>query len=114
MFESTIGRLIPGDAKTKCPPFALPDVIKGDTDDAARALTVAKRNAPYAQRLHAGGGTAPYAWTTLRGDMPPGLVISSDGLIGGTPTEAGAWEFTLSVKDSNGATNSARFTIVVE
>ena len=40
-------------------------------------------------QISATGGTAPYAFT-WRGDLPPGLSLSSTGLISGTPTTKGS------------------------
>ncbi len=52
-------------------------------------------------------GVAPYTWTVTSGSMPPGLslIAGSQGLsdiIGGTPTAAGDYNFTLNVADSSG------------
>ncbi len=41
--------------------------------------------------------------------LPPGLSISSAGLISGTPTTAGTYSVTVAAKDSTGATGSATF-----
>ena len=42
--------------------------------------------------------------------LPPGLSISSAGLISGTPTTAGTYSVTVAAKDSTGATGSATFS----
>ncbi|MBW8806470.1 MAG: cellulose binding domain-containing protein [Catenulisporales bacterium] len=42
--------------------------------------------------------------------LPPGLSISSSGLISGTPVAAGAFAPTVTVTDPTGATGSATFT----
>lgn len=56
---------------------------------------------PYAtQTLSATGGLgAPYAFSLASGDMPPGLTLSSAGVIEGTPTKAGTYPITVSVDD---------------
>jgi hypothetical protein len=51
----------------------------------------------------AAGGVAPYAWswTAAAGfSLPPGLAMTSTGLISGTPTSAGNYSVTVTVKDS--------------
>jgi len=48
------------------------------------------------------GGEAPYFWGLASGEMPPGLALSSNGLMTGTPDGAGTFEFTLKAFD-NGA-----------
>jgi hypothetical protein len=50
----------------------------------------------------ASGGTAPYTWSAT--GLPPGLTMSSTGVLSGTPTIAGNWNITFNVTDSTGAT----------
>jgi hypothetical protein len=58
--------------------------------------------------VQATGGTAPYTWTTSAGTFPPGLNLnSSNGEISGTPTAAGTFNFTIQVKDSATAPQTA-------
>lgn len=57
------------------------------------------RNEPYSQTLEATGGTKPYTWTATR-DLPPGLTLSSDGVLSGTPTECWHWVFDIHVRDA--------------
>jgi predicted extracellular nuclease len=61
--------------------------------------------------LSASGGTAPYTWTAT--GLPPGLAISSDGIISGTPAAAGTSSVTVTATDSTGANGSATFTFQV-
>jgi hypothetical protein len=56
---------------------------------------------PYSATLGASGGTPPYAWSLISGTLPIGLSLSSDGVISGTPTVAGASNFTVQVQDSS-------------
>ena len=48
------------------------------------------------------GGIPRFKWMLSRGSLPPGLSLSEDGLISGTPTEKG--EFPLVIFLSDGST----------
>jgi hypothetical protein len=48
------------------------------------------------------GGEQPYFWGLAEGEMPPGLMLASNGLMTGTPDAAGTFAFTLKAFD-NGA-----------
>ena len=58
------------------------------------------------------GGTPPYTWSST-GTLPPGMSLSPNGMLTGTPTTLGSYSFTVQVKDANGVTYSAPFTIQV-
>jgi large repetitive protein len=58
----------------------------------------------YSQTLTASGGIAPYTFGLASGTLPPGLTLSSSGLISGTPTQSGPHTFTVSVTDSTPVT----------
>ena len=75
-------------------------------------LPPAELNTPYVATLEAVGGTPPYTWSVASGSLPPGLSLSSDGTITGTPIATGTFTFSLEVVDSLGA--SARVTQSLE
>ncbi|MFC5373244.1 IPT/TIG domain-containing protein [Brevundimonas faecalis] len=54
----------------------------------------------YSQSLTASGATGPYAWS-VTGALPAGLTLSAEGVLSGTPTQAGAFNFTVSASDSS-------------
>ncbi len=56
---------------------------------------------PYLENTPAAGGTAPYAYALTGGVLPPGLAVLPATGIGGTPTAAGTYTFTLRVTDSS-------------
>lgn len=61
-------------------------------------LTVA-----YEGRMEASGGSgAPYGWSVEGGPLPPGLTLSPEGELTGTPTEDGRFPFMARVQDSEG------------
>lgn len=52
------------------------------------------------------GGSPPYLWTVSDGVLPSGLLVSTDGVISGTPTGVGTFNFTMKVTDTEAATAS--------
>lgn len=44
----------------------------------------------------------PVAWSKISGTLPPGLSLSSGGLISGTPTTAGTYDFTVKLQGGSG------------
>jgi sugar lactone lactonase YvrE len=70
--------------------------------------------AAYSQTLSDSGGTPPDTnWTVAAGGLPPGLNLSSSGVLSGTPTVNGAYTFTAQVTDSAGATASGSFQLTI-
>jgi len=67
--------------------------------------------ASYSQTLTASGGLPPYTWSLVSGALPGGLMLSTGGVISGSPVGAGTFTFTARVTDSGGATASQQFTI---
>jgi hypothetical protein len=59
--------------------------------------------------LVATGGLPPYSWSIASGALPPGLTLSAEGKVSGTPGSAGSFVFSAHVADSSagGATASA-------
>ncbi len=65
------------------------------------SLPNARRNGSYSQTLQATGGVMPYTWSITSGSLPPGLSLNPlTGVISGTPTTRGTWNFTVRVQDS--------------
>jgi uncharacterized protein (TIGR03437 family) len=50
--------------------------------------------------LQATGGTAPYQWTVISG-LPPGLSLTSAGVLTGIPTSANTYALDVQVQDSS-------------
>ena len=67
----------------------------------------------YTDTLTATGGTTPYTWSVNAGTLPPGLTLSSAGVLSGTPTTAGSYPFSVNVVDKNNGIATASITLVV-
>ncbi len=69
----------------------------------------------YSQFLQASGGVLPLSWT-LSGDspLPPGLSLSSNGVISGTPTTDGTYPFSVTVTDVTQNSITKALTIVID
>ncbi|MFZ1830113.1 MAG: putative Ig domain-containing protein [Candidatus Competibacteraceae bacterium] len=75
--------------------------------------TEAPLGQPYSAVLLAQGGTPPYAWSLLAGRLPPGVSLSGNGTISGTPSSSGTFSFSVQATDKNGLTGFGAFTITV-
>ena len=71
-------------------------------------LPDAHRLSPYSIGIATSGGTLPFSWSITSGALPPGLSLNSAmGIISGTPTQVGNWNFTVRVVDSASPTTTA-------
>lgn len=69
--------------------------------------------AAYSQQLTAALGTAPLTYAVGSGTLPPGLTLSSSGLISGSPTTGGTYLFGLRVSDAVGRSREQSFSLTV-
>jgi len=69
--------------------------------------------AGYSTTLTATGGVPPYTWAIVSGSLPPGIAISTGGVISGIPTVAGDYIFSVEVEDSTSLTASEAFSLTV-
>ena len=89
---------------------------------AAQSLTITTTSplpggatdAAYSQTLAASGGTPPYTWSVSSGALPAGISLnSSNGLLAGTPTASGTFQFTTQVTDSGTGKASKAFALTI-
>jgi hypothetical protein len=76
------------------------------------------RIAEHGFQLSVTGGTQPYSWNWAAASdsaLPPGLALSPAGLIGGVPTNAGAYQVVVTVSDSSmpASQNEAAYTVMI-
>ena len=63
-------------------------------------LTGGTLGSPYQYQFTATGGATPYSFVLTQGSVPPGMQLSAQGLLWGTPTNAGVYSFAIEVCDS--------------
>ncbi len=57
---------------------------------------------PYSATLEAGGGNGIYSdWTVASGSLPAGMTLSDAGVLSGTPSEAGIFNFSVTVSSDS-------------
>lgn len=77
-------------------------------------LPKANQNSTYTVNFSASGGTAGYTYNVPVGSLPPGLTLSSSGVLSGTPTAQGTYSFTVRVLDGNNCMGYRALHLVVE
>lgn len=72
---------------------------------------------PYSSTVNAIGGTKPYAWSVSAGTLPTGLTLISStqtsATLGGTPTVAGTYTFTIQAIARTGGTGTQSYTVTI-
>ena len=66
-------------------------------------------NVPYAPvTITANGGATPHTFAVTAGALPPGMTLASGGQLSGTPSNTGAFSFTVTATDNSSAACRAR------
>ncbi len=68
----------------------------------------------YGASFSASGGSGSYEFRVAAGELPPGLVLASDGALTGTPSFPGRWLFTIEVSDGLGARGQQEYSLEIE
>ena len=68
----------------------------------AEPLAIGVVGTPYSYKFKPIDGAPPYTFRFLTGAQPPGLSITSDGYLTGTPTAAGTYAFDVNGHESGG------------
>src|SRR5438132_5413532 len=93
--------------------FAAGALAFGFTDEALMPPDL-HLGAPYSFQLSARSGCPPYWYEQQSGNFPPGVSMTSDGLISGTPPIGGSYTTWLAVKNQCPGDSSERlFTFYV-
>ncbi|WP_123769522.1 putative Ig domain-containing protein [Vulcaniibacterium tengchongense] len=67
----------------------------------------------YGQAFSASGGSGSYSFSLVSGGLPVGMSLSSAGALSGTPSVAGAYNFTVRATDANGSTGDRAYSLTV-
>jgi hypothetical protein len=59
------------------------------------------------------GGAAPTRFSITSGSLPPGLILSEAGIVSGTPTLHGTFDFQITATDAHGFTGARVYQLVV-
>ncbi|MFH2006005.1 MAG: Ig domain-containing protein [bacterium] len=71
-------------------------------------------NVPYTTTLQATQGSEPYTWALASGALPAGVTLdASSGVISGTPTTAGDYDFVAEVTDSDSVQDTQALSLRV-
>ncbi len=130
--DSSIDIQVPGDPSTATAIYAhvldwrgdaRPDMryglivngIVAPLDVKTASLAPAARGLSYSQQIVSENGNGATTWTVQSGTLPPGLTLSSTGVISGSATTDGSYSFTVQAADSSTPpqTASKQFTINV-
>jgi hypothetical protein len=76
------------------------------------ALPPAAKGQPYQAQLAGSGPVPPYTWSPVD-PLPPGLTLSPDGTLSGTPTTLGTWRFAVRMTESTGSRYAAFGTLTL-
>jgi sugar lactone lactonase YvrE len=76
-------------------------------------LPSATNGVTYNQTLSASGGQTPFNWTNSSGALPTGLHLSTNGVISGTPSTAGTFNFVVKVTDALSNTATQALSVIV-
>lgn len=68
----------------------------------------------YNPTLEVTDGVSPFTWTISSGSLPSGISLgSSDGVLSGTPTSPGTYNFIAQVTDDNSDSDTQALTLIV-
>ena len=67
----------------------------------------------YSQQLSQTGGTAPVTFSQISGTLPTGVTLSNSGLLSGTPTATGTFNFTLQVRDATNCPGTRAYSVTI-
>jgi hypothetical protein len=77
-------------------------------------LANGKAGIPYNETLSVVGGQAPFSFSLVQGNLPPGLTLNpTTGQISGTVAFPGTWNFIIQVTNAQGFVGMRSYTLVI-
>ncbi|MGE5715335.1 MAG: beta strand repeat-containing protein [Acidobacteriota bacterium] len=77
------------------------------------SLATVPDGTPVNTTLTASGGNGPYSFSVTSGAPPPGVTLSKGGVLSGTATAGGSFNFTATATDINDCTGSRSYTLLI-
>ncbi len=93
--------------------YLLPNCAAIAVNPSNPTLPAGTAGQPYSQSFTATGGAAPHSFVTNQAALPNGLTLASNGLLSGTPTVFGTFNFTLTATDANGCTGARSYSLTI-
>jgi hypothetical protein len=78
---------------------------------APAAFPIGEVGIAYNQSLQAYSCNPVFTWTVAGGSLPSGLSLSANGIVSGTPSSSGIFNFIVQVSDGNNSTTNRMFSI---
>ena len=72
-----------------------------------------RQNLPVQQKIIAAGRHKPFKFALLQGKLPPGIFMTPQGLLKGTPTREGRYRFSVQLTDRDGFLVNQRYDLTV-
>jgi len=88
-------------------------ILPGPPISIASLLASGIKGVPYSQMINVFNATAPLTFTKTTGTVPPGLALSTSGILSGTPTALGSYGFGVTVQDSTGKTGTGNISLTI-
>lgn len=87
--------------------------VAGLLSIAPESLPQGEYGQAFSQQLSTSNGDGSYSYTFASGALPAGLSFTAAGLLSGTPTETGQFNFSVTVVDGQGNTGENSFVLEV-
>ncbi len=78
------------------------------------SLTNGTAGVVYNQTLTQTGALGATTYSVSAGALPPGMTLSTGGVLSGTPSATGTFNFSVLLTDASGCTGSAAFTLTID